>query len=662
MHKNTARRRSREISSPLSLPSAVCAALIVLLVGAVAPRPLLAQDLHIDNNTTVTAAAGTTVQGTVVAGFNSGTVNGVPGGTYIVPTGANVVLSGLFAGFAAGSSGLIVVNGGNISTTNPQSQYFIGFNGSGELVVSNGGTVTSDFLTFVGTNAGSSGVLTVEGQGSRYTNNGSMMVVGNGGPGQLNVLDGGAVAVTATTLQIGGGSTGTALVSGAGSSISAGTFLGVGVSPGSQGTLTITDGGMATSGSGTYLAFNSGSSGTISVSNGGTLTSPLLVVGSSGTGDLHVQSNGTVTISGPTIVGANAGTSSVDVSGAGATLTVQNSNLIVAGQGNGLMTISNQGTVSVTGSGGTFIAGECSGAGLASFCATPVHGGAGAVTVTGPGSVLNAGTVLSIGEFGAGTLTIANEAQVFAASASIAENAGSTGRLNIGAPAGGAPVAPGTLNTPTVAFGAGTGDIVFNHTDTTGNYKFAPAISGTGAVDVFSGATVMTGASTYFGPTTIHSGALAAGGVNVFSPNSDYVVQSAGVLDLRGNDQTVATLTNAGVVNMGTGTAPGTVLTTTNYVGAGGILRLNTFLGGDNSPSDKLVINGGSATGSSFLHITNAGGPGAETIGARFHSLPSNCGRARGETLCLGQTVRFSIAAGSGRGRCRHDDAAGRET
>jgi T5SS/PEP-CTERM-associated repeat protein len=203
MRKNIARRHSREVSSPLSLPSAVCAVLIVLLVGAVAPRPLLAQDLHIDNNTTVTAAAGTTVQGTVVAGFNSGTVNGVPGGTYIVPTGANVVLSGLFAGFAAGSSGLIVVNGGNISTTNPQSQYFIGFNGSGELVVSNGGTVTSDFLTFVGTNAGSSGVLTVEGQGSRYTNNGSMMVVGNGGPGQLNVLDGGAVAVTATTLQIG---------------------------------------------------------------------------------------------------------------------------------------------------------------------------------------------------------------------------------------------------------------------------------------------------------------------------------------------------------------------------------------------------------------------------------------------------------------------------
>ena len=55
-------------------------------------------------------------------------------------------------------------------------------------------------------------------------------------------------------------------------------------------------------------------------------------------------------------------------------------------------------------------------------------------------------------------------------------------------------------------------------------------------------------------------------------------------------------------------------MTTTSYIGAGGTIALNTFLGGDGSPSDKLVINGGSATGNSFLRITNAGGPGAETV------------------------------------------------
>jgi outer membrane autotransporter protein len=579
--------------------------------ATIAPNTASAQDLHIDNNATVTEAVGSVTRGTVVAGFNSGTVNGVPGGTYIVPTGANVTLSGLFAGFASNSTGLIEVNGGNITTTNPQSQYYTGFNGSGMFVVSNGGTVLSLSQSYVGYNAGSSGLLTVEGQGSSYTNMG-FFLVGNGGTGQLNVLNGGEVSSPGGTLQIGANNTGTALVSGPGSSLSAGTFLGVGVNPGSAGDLTITNGGMATSGSGTYLAFNSGSTGTISVSNGGLLTSPLLVVGSSGTGNLQVQSNGAVSISGPAIVGAVAGTSSVEVSGAAATLTVQNHDLIVGGQGNGTMMISDQGTVTVTGTGNTSIAGQC-GAGLASFCATPVQGGTGAVTVTGPGSVLNAGVTLTIGQFGAGTLTIANSAQVFADPVVIAQNAGSTGTLNIGAAAGSAPVAPGSLNTPTVTFGAGTGDIVFNHTD--GHYVFAPAISGTGAVDVFSGNTVMTGPSNYSGVTTIHGGILSAGAANVFSPNSNYAVQTGGTLNLNDFPQTVASLSNAGHVIVGNGTPPGDVLTTTNYVGQGGTLHLDTFLGTDGSPSDKLVINGGSATGNSFVRITNVGGPGVVTTG-----------------------------------------------
>jgi len=55
-------------------------------------------------------------------------------------------------------------------------------------------------------------------------------------------------------------------------------------------------------------------------------------------------------------------------------------------------------------------------------------------------------------------------------------------------------------------------------------------------------------------------------------------------------------------------------LTAGNYTGVSGTIGLNTFLGTDGSPSDRLIINGGSATGNSLLHITNAGGPGAETV------------------------------------------------
>jgi outer membrane autotransporter protein len=48
-------------------------------------------------------------------------------------------------------------------------------------------------------------------------------------------------------------------------------------------------------------------------------------------------------------------------------------------------------------------------------------------------------------------------------------------------------------------------------------------------------------------------------------------------------------------------------------VGAGGNLVFNTFLGADGSPSDRLVINGGTATGSTTLTIHNTTGPGLQT-------------------------------------------------
>jgi outer membrane autotransporter protein len=55
-------------------------------------------------------------------------------------------------------------------------------------------------------------------------------------------------------------------------------------------------------------------------------------------------------------------------------------------------------------------------------------------------------------------------------------------------------------------------------------------------------------------------------------------------------------------------------LTANNYGGAGGTIALNTFLGNDSSPSDRLAINGGTATGSTSLRILNTTGPGDQTV------------------------------------------------
>ncbi len=62
----------------------------------------------------------------------------------------------------------------------------------------------------------------------------------------------------------------------------------------------------------------------------------------------------------------------------------------------------------------------------------------------------------------------------------------------------------------------------------------------------------MSGTSTYTGATTVNAGTLRAGAVNAFSPTSAFTVAGGGTLDLNGFNQTLASVANAGLVNMGT--------------------------------------------------------------------------------------------------------------
>lgn len=54
-------------------------------------------------------------------------------------------------------------------------------------------------------------------------------------------------------------------------------------------------------------------------------------------------------------------------------------------------------------------------------------------------------------------------------------------------------------------------------------------------------------------------------------------------------------------------------LTVVNYVGEEGAIGLNTYLGADGSPSDRLIVDGGAITGHSTLIVQNTTGPGALT-------------------------------------------------
>ncbi|WP_244431412.1 autotransporter family protein [Bradyrhizobium yuanmingense] len=161
---------------------------------------------------------------------------------------------------------------------------------------------------------------------------------------------------------------------------------------------------------------------------------------------------------------------------------------------------------------------------------------------------------------------------------------------------------------------AGTGIVALGAkmlTITNANDTFAGAINGTGGLTLTSGTQTLSGANTYSGATTLAGGSLRAGGAGAFSAASGFVASAGTTLDLNGFNQTVASLDNAGTVRFGG--APGTTLTVAgNYVGSGGTLLLNSTLGGDNSITDRMVVQG-ATSGASMLRITNIGGGGAQT-------------------------------------------------
>ena len=63
------------------------------------------------------------------------------------------------------------------------------------------------------------------------------------------------------------------------------------------------------------------------------------------------------------------------------------------------------------------------------------------------------------------------------------------------------------------------------------------------------------------------------------------------------------------------GNSIGTLTINGNYFGQGGTLLIELVLGDDSSPSDKLVVSGGVASGSTPMLVVNVGGTGALTTG-----------------------------------------------
>ncbi|GHC63864.1 autotransporter [Limoniibacter endophyticus] len=121
----------------------------------------------------------------------------------------------------------------------------------------------------------------------------------------------------------------------------------------------------------------------------------------------------------------------------------------------------------------------------------------------------------------------------------------------------------------------------------------------------FDGTLVLGDAGTQTGTMTIDAGSTlvgsesTVGGITSFTAGALATINNSGTIDLTRN-----------------GSGSSDVFTIAgNYVGNGASLLLQTVLGNDTSPSDKLVISNGAATGSTAITVQNVGGAGGLTTG-----------------------------------------------
>ncbi|WP_246667196.1 autotransporter outer membrane beta-barrel domain-containing protein [Bradyrhizobium sp. UNPA324] len=430
------------------------------------------------------------------------------------------------------------------------SDWTVGSNWQAGVVPTNG-TVTIN-------NVSPGAVLGVNGAATGSSGN---LIVGNGAVGSLTIQNGSTLTSSGATIRIAAanGGIGTLTVTGAGSHWTA-TVAIVSVGFAGIGTLNILNGATVAAQNGMQLGVNATGSGTLNISGGGILQTTSLIR-SLGNAQVNIDDG---------ILRATAGSANFFNN-----FTVSQLNLAAGGltfDTNGFAI----GALGFSGVGGlTKI-----GAGTFTLSGTSTYTGAtviqvGTLALTGTGSIASSSRVVANATFDISGVT--------GAGTSIQSLAG-TGAVNLGAE---------TLT-------------ITNASDT-----FAGVIGGSGGLTVTGSTQTLSGVNTYNGTTTVAGGTLRAGAAGAFSAASAYVANAGGTLDLNGFDQTMASLSNAGIVR--TGGAGATTLTVAgNYIGNGGTLVLNTVLGGDSSATDRMVVQG-TTSGASTLRITNVGGSGAQT-------------------------------------------------
>ncbi|CDZ50563.1 autotransporter outer membrane beta-barrel domain-containing protein [Neorhizobium galegae] len=374
------------------------------------------------------------------------------------------------------------------------------------------------------------------------------------------------------------------------------------------GVLTIQNGSTLTSSSTSRLGGAAFTTGIATVTGPGSqwnITGTSFYIGFLGTGTLNIENGGQFSV-GTAVLGNIAGSSGTLNISSGGILQAQT---LHGGAGASQVNFDN-GILRATAANATFING---------FSGTELNLLAGGLTIDTAGFAV--GTDAASGFSGVGGLTVTGGGGIF----NLQANSIYSGETQIdfgsslaltgaGAVANSSRVvADGTFNVsaataPAIRSLAGSGTVVLGAqtlTITNGNDTFAGVIGGTGGLTVTGGSQTLSGVNTYTGATTVSGGRLAVNG----SITSPVTTSGAGILG--GTGTIFGDVTNAGVV--APGNSIGTLTIAGNYTGTGGTLAIETVLGGDTSPTDRLVVTGNTA-GTTNVTVVNLGGGGAQTV------------------------------------------------
>ncbi|UHC20226.1 autotransporter-associated beta strand repeat-containing protein (plasmid) [Methylobacterium currus] len=421
----------------------------------------------------------------------------------------------------------------------------------------------------------------------------------------------GSTWTNAGTLYVGNEGTGTLSVAAGGHVTSAGAYIGTGGS--STGTVMVSgQGSLWQAGSGLMVGYSNGTTSTVTISDGGQVEAGTATFGE------QAGSLGTMEVT---------GTGSKFVAGSGASDAIK-----IGRSGSGSLTVAAGGGVE----GRQLVIGGSA-------------GGTGAVLVTGSGSSVTLTGDLIVGAGTTGTLTLAEGGQVGAGYVTLGNSSGVAGTLVVGAASGQAAVAPGTLNATLVYFGPGTGKVVFNHTGTT---TFATPIDGGGEVrKEGSGTTILTGAHTYSGPTTVSGGALTLTG-SINTATGTMTVGNATVAVSGGGSSTLGAVyigKDAGTSGVMTVSGANTTLATTSDLKAGergtGSLTIDTgatitvggitYIGDVDNPTTPTMSGSGSLTVSGTGSQLTTNGLYLRNVGAKTSTLTVSGGAVVDDKLGL---------------------------